>query len=270
VSRPGTLPRWVDSHCHIQDGYLEDPAGPGPVLERAAAAGVGGLVCVGTDPAASRAALALARERGAGRPAIWATAGLHPHEAAAGVDETLSLLEEAKGGAPGLVAVGECGLDFHYDRSPRPQQLEAFAAQIRCARRLDLALVVHTRSAFEETAALLATEGLPERTVIHCFTGGPDEARRFLDLGCYLSFSGIVTFKGVDEVREAARRCPTDRLLVETDSPFLAPAPRRGQRNEPALVALVGEAVAELRGVPAAALAEATSENAARAFRLEL
>ena len=160
---------------------------------------------------------------------VWATAGVHPHDAEGGLDGLEALL-----GRPEVVAVGECGLDFHYDHSPRDVQREVFAAQVAPGPRPPaLPLVVHTREAWDETFAVLEGEGVPERTVIHCFTGGPDEARRCLDLGAHLSFSGIVTFKGAPEVREAAALCPLDRLLVETDAPYLAPVPHRGRPNRP-------------------------------------
>jgi TatD DNase family protein len=169
-----------------------------------------------------------------------------------------------------LVAVGESGLDYHYDHSPRGIQREAFAAQVALAREHELALVVHTREAWDDTLVILEAEGVPERTVFHCFTGGPAEARRCLDLGCFLSFSGIATFKGAGEVREAAALCPADRLLVETDSPFLAPVPHRGRPNEPALVPLVGAAVAEARGEAPEDVASSSWAAAAAAFDLPL
>ena len=148
-----------------------------------------------------------------------------------------------------MLAVGECGLDYHYDHSPRAVQRTAFAAQIHLAHERDLPLVIHTRDAWDDTFDDPATvEGVRERTIFHCFTGGPAEADRCLDLGAFLSFSGIVTFKSAAEVRDAARRCPADRLLIETDSPYLAPVPHRGRPNQPAYVRHVGEYVATLRG----------------------
>ena len=166
------------------------------------------------------------------------------------------------------MGIGECGLDYHYDHSPRPVQREAFALQIALAHRHGLALVIHTREAWDDTFELLGAEGVPERTIVHCFTGGPDEARRCLDLGASLSFSGVVTFKNAADVREAVALCPLDRLLVETDSPFLTPVPHRGTPNEPARVPLVGAAVAKVKGLEAAEVAEASTANARRAFRI--
>jgi TatD DNase family protein len=164
--------------------------------------------------------------------------------------------------------VGECGLDYHYDHSPRDVQRDVFAAQVALAHAHDLALVIHTREAWDDTLAILEAEGVPERTVFHCFSGGPVEARRCLDLGAHLSFSGIVSFPSADDLRAAAAACPAERLLVETDSPYLAPLPHRGKRNQPAWVTLVGEAVAAARGEPAEAVAEATWRNAEAVYRL--
>jgi TatD DNase family protein len=180
-----------------------------------------------------------------------------------GVDSIVGLLDRPK-----VVAVGECGLDYHYDHSPRPMQREAFAAQVRLALERDLALVIHTREAWEDTWAILRQEGVPDRTVFHCFTGGGEEARVCLDLGAYLSFSGIVTFRRADDIRDAARLCPLDRLLVETDAPYLAPEPYRGRTNTPANVALVGAEVARVKAVPVERVAEATWQNAEQALRL--
>ena len=146
-----------------------------------------------------------------------------------------------------VIAVGECGLDYYYDHSPRAEQREAFAAQIHLANERSLPLVVHTRDAWAETFDILDAVGVPERTIFHCFTGGPDEARQCIERGAYLSFSGIVTFKTATELHEAARRCPPDRILAETDSPYLAPMPHRGRTNQPAYVVHVVEALADLR-----------------------
>jgi TatD DNase family protein len=218
------------------------------------------MITVGCDVAQSTAYVAVAAAQ-AGR--VWATAGVHPHEARLGIDGLEALL--AAGGA---IAVGECGLDFHYDHSPRPVQRDVFVAQIGLAHAFDLPLVIHTREAWTETFEILAAEGVPEATVFHCFTGGPAEARRCLDLGAHLSFSGIVSFPAAEELREAAALCPADRLLVETDSPYLAPVPHRGQKNRPAWVPVVGAAVAGARGEPVAAVAETTWANAERVYRL--
>jgi TatD DNase family protein len=247
---------WCDSHCHIPyDGVGVE------AIVRARAAGVTRLITVGTDAEQSMAALQVAADH----DGVWATVGLHPHEASRGVESVEPLLA----GQPKLVAVGECGLDYHYDFSPRPAQRDAFAAQVALARSHGLALVVHTREAWEDTFAILRSEGVPPRTVFHCFTGGPAEARACLQLGAWLSFSGIVTFKNAEDVREATVLCPLDRLLIETDSPYLAPVPHRGRQNSPAFVPLVGAAVAAAKGLDVAEVESASWEAAAEVFGLD-
>ena len=176
----------------------------------------------------------------------------------------------AEDGSIGPIAVGECGLDYHYDHSPRADQRTAFAAQIALAHELGLPLVIHTREAWVDTFDLLDAGGVPARTIFHCFTGGPDEASACLERGAYLSFSGIVTFKAAADVQAAAAATPLDRMLVETDSPYLAPVPHRGRRNQPAFVPFVGARLAELLGVDPAAVRDATAANAHAAFDLPL
>ncbi len=248
---------WTDNHCHLDDERLE--GGAAAVIAAARAAGVDRMITIGTDAIRSRMALDIA----AAHDGVWATVGLHPHDAKEGVDTIVELLRE-----PGVVAVGECGLDYHYDNSPRDVQRAAFAAQIALANARDLALVIHTREAWDDTFDLLRAEGVPARTVFHCFSGGRDEAARCLDLGAFLSFSGIITFPKAPEVREAAALCPIDRLLVETDAPYLTPVPHRGKPNQPAFVPLVGAAVAEVKGVEVDAVAEASSAAATAVFGL--
>ena len=250
---------WFDNHCHVDDDRI--PGGTAGALAAAREAGVTGFITVGTDAARSEAAIAVA----AAHDDVWATVGLHPHDAVNGVESIIPLLDGSK-----VVAVGECGLDYHYDHSPRPVQREAFAAQIALAHTRQLPLVIHTRSAWDDTFAVLAAEGVPASTIFHCFTGGPEEARRCLDLGAFLSFSGIVTFKTADDVRAAAALCPADRLLVETDAPYLAPIPHRGKRNQPAFVPIVGAALAAVRGVNVTEIEDDTRANAWVAFRLHL
>jgi TatD DNase family protein len=247
---------WADSHCHIP--YEGVGAG---VIDEARAAGVTRLITVGTSAAASVACVEVARRY----HGVWATIGLHPHDAVEGVDGVSRLLADPD---PVVVGVGECGLDYHYDHSPRPVQRQVFAAQIGLAADLNLTLVVHTREAWDDTFDILTSEGPPARWVLHCFTGGPVEAERGLDMGAMLSFSGIVTFKSAGEVRAAARLCPLDRLLVETDTPYLAPVPYRGRPNHPALVPVVGDAVAAARGVAAGLVEDATWANTAAVFGL--
>ena len=246
---------WADSHCHLQyEGITGD------ALAEAAAAGVGRIICVGTDSPQSEKAIEVAR---AHPGTVWATVGLHPHDASQGVAGIVHLLR-----SPEVVAVGECGLDYHYDHSPREVQREAFAAQVALAHEHGLALVIHTREAWDDTFAILRAEGAPERTVFHCFTGGPTEARLCLDLGASLSFSGIVTFKTAGDVRDAAALAPLDRMLVETDAPYLTPVPHRGTPNQPAYVTLVGAALASVKGVPIEEIERATWDNTAALFGL--
>lgn len=246
---------WIDNHCHL-DGEDDVDA----VVADARAAGVVALVTVGTDVGRSRTCVELAR----GRDGVWATAGVHPHDADGGTDGLEELVIAGRDEGV-LVAVGECGLDYHYDHSPRPVQRRVFAEQVGLAHRTGLPLVIHTREAWDDTFDVLASEGVPSRTVFHCFTGGPAEAERSLAVGALLSVSGIATFPGAPELREAVAAAPLDRLMVETDSPYLAPVPHRGRRNRPALVARVGEEVAALQARPVDEVAAATTATA-RAF----
>ena len=249
---------WTDSHCHLaMDAFDGDRAEVG---DRAEAAGVLRLVVVGTNPTDWRACADLARS-----PARRATAGVHPHEASCWGPETRSALEEALSD-PAVSAVGEIGLDYHYDLSPHAIQRQAFAEQLAMASERGLPVVVHSREAFEDTQALLADHRRNLRGVIHCFTYGPPEAEVFLTLGLHVSFSGIVTFPSAPLIREAALLTPWERLLVETDAPYLAPAPHRGKRCEPAHVAVVGRFIAALKGLDGEEAAKRTSENAAGLF----
>ena len=256
---------WTDAHCHLQDRYLSErevAVSSADALARARAAGVGRVVVIGTDAVSSAEALAITDL--SGEVEIFATVGLHPHDALQDVEEIVAL---ARRGHPRLVGVGECGLDYFYEHSAREAQRRTFARQVQLAHELDLALVIHSRDAFDDLFEVLDAEGVPPRTVIHCFTGTPDEAVACLERGCDISFSGVVTFKNAQGVRDAARLVPLDRLHVETDSPFLAPVPHRGQPNEPAWVAVVGEFLAELRGEEVDVVRRATSQNTARLFK---
>ena len=245
---------FVDSHCHLDDTR---GASVDDVIAAARAAGVTTMISVGCDAATSRAAIEVA----AANDGVFATVGLHPHEARHGVETILELLDR-----PEVIAVGEAGLDYYYDHSPRDAQRVAFATQIQLAHERGLPLVVHTRDAWDDTFDVLRAEGVPERTVFHCFTGGPDEARRCLDLGAFLSFSGIVTFASATGVHEAARLCPLERMLAETDSPYLAPVPHRGRTNQPAYVTHVAQRLADLRDLPLEVVRAATTEAACLAF----
>jgi TatD DNase family protein len=233
------------------------------VLERARAAGVETMLVVGgvDEDQGHRRALAVAEKYG-----LPASAGVHPHEARlateAVYDELRGLAREKR-----IVAIGEIGLDFHYDHSPRDVQREAFRRQVRLAREVGLPVIVHTREADEETAALLEDEEVRDG-ILHCFTGGEDLARRALALGFFISFSGILAFPRSEVIQKVAREMPLDRLLVETDAPFLAPPPHRGKRNEPAFVVEVARKVAALRGVALPEIARATLDNFRRVVRL--
>lgn len=246
--------RWIDNHCHLELDTLE------ATVAQASAAGVERMIDVGTDAATSIAAISKAEAC----DRVWATVGVHPHEACHGIGGIEDLL-----GFDRVVAVGECGLDYHYNHSPPSDQQAAFAAQIEMAHRHRMPLVIHTRDAWDDTFAVLDVGGVPDRTVFHCFTGGADEAQAALDRGAYLSFSGIVSFPSADDVRAAAELCPLDRLLVETDSPYLAPVPLRGRTNTPANLPLVGETLARVHRVPLEEMAERTWDNAAAVYRLE-
>jgi TatD DNase family protein len=233
------------------------PGGTSGAVAEAAAAGVSGMITVGCDRETSLAAIDAANSH----PGVWATAGLHPHDAVKGVDSIVDLLTAER-----VVAVGEAGLDYFYEHSPRDVQRAAFAAQVQLAHERRLPLVIHSRDAWDDTFDVLIAEGVPERTIFHCFTGGAEEARRCVELGAFVSFSGIVTFKNALPIQEAARTVPVERILVETDSPYLAPVPHRGQSNRPAWVPFVGGCLAELRGLAVDVLAGATSTNARAAF----
>jgi TatD DNase family protein len=252
--------QWCDNHCHLGYG---DTIGAldavRAVVERARAAGVTRMITVGTDRTHSEEQIAIANAF----DDVWATVGLHPHDASNGVDTIIDLFDR-----PRVVAVGECGLDYHYDHSPRDVQRRAFAAQIDLAHARALPLVIHTREAWDDTFAILDAHGMPSTTIFHCFTGDAMQARSCLDRGAYLSFSGIVTFKTATDVREAAALCPVDRLLIETDSPYLAPVPHRGRRNEPAYLPLVGACLAEVRHTAVEDLAYHSFFNATVAFHL--
>ncbi|CAB4590958.1 unannotated protein [freshwater metagenome] len=257
---------WTDTHCHLDDDrYRGDGdgdsrrelGGTNGVLDRAREAGVSRFINVGCDRDSSLRAIDIANAN----VDVWASVGLHPHEAVHGVDSIRDLFD-----SPRVVAVGEAGLDYYYDHSPRETQHVAFARQIELANDLDLPLIIHTRDAWDDTFSVLAEVGVPSSVVFHCFTGGPTEARRCLDIGARLSFSGIVTFKTAVDVADAARICPLDRILVETDSPYLAPVPHRGRVNQPSNVAVVGTFIADMRSIAVDEFARITTRNARIAF----
>ncbi|HEY5095064.1 MAG TPA: TatD family hydrolase [Candidatus Eremiobacteraceae bacterium] len=254
----------VDTHAHLDgDAYAADLDA---VLARALDAGVSHIVSAGQDQATSSATLALV----ASHDNVAAAVGVHPHEAKGAGD--LAWLEELAR-KPGVVAVGEMGLDYHYDFSPREEQKDVFARQLDLAGRLDLPAIIHCREAEEDVAAALRAHfDRSRRAVIHCWTGGYDAAMAFIsEFDVYLGLGGAVTFKSAADLHDAAARLPLDRLVLETDCPFMTPAPHRGKRNEPAFAALTCRRVAELRGVSEDEIAERTTSNAQRLFpRLRL
>jgi TatD DNase family protein len=254
----------VDSHCHLDfEDFRDDlPA----ILERARAANLVRMVCVGSggDLATAERAVALAGRE----PDVFAAIGIHPHDAEKLQPELWPALE-ALAKQERVVGIGETGLDYFYDHSARPVQREVFARFLGLAYAVKRPVICHVRDAHDDAITVLRAGPLPEPGgVIHCFSGKVDDARRYLDLGLYLSFSGVLTFKKADEIRAAAAYAPEDRILVETDAPYLAPVPHRGQRNEPAYVVKTLEALANVRGVSLARAAEATTANAFRLFDL--
>jgi TatD DNase family protein len=256
-------PCLVDTHCHLDPSYF--PSGSADVIARAEAAGVSGFVVVGVgkDLAPARAAVALAKERPG---QVAAVVGVHPHDASVLTDAMLQELA-LLAADPAVVAVGEIGLDYHYDYSPRPTQRAVFARMIALAREVHKPIVIHTREAPADTLAVLEAESARDvGGVFHCFSEDLSFATAALELGFDLSFSGILTFKAAHTVHEVAAWAPADRVLVETDSPYLAPIPHRGKPCEPAYVVYTARRLAELRGVSFEEIARTTTENVERRF----
>lgn len=256
----------VDSHCHLDDAAFDEDRGK--VLERAREAGVGLMLAIGTGsgPPDLKAAIRLADLY---RP-VYATVGIHPHDAQKADVASLDRLAELCG-HPKVVAVGEIGLDYHYDNSPRERQREVFVDQVQIARQAGKPIVIHTRDAWEDTMELLSTHWRPGGLsgIMHCFSGDAGQARESLDLGLLISFAGVVTFRRAEELREAAAAVPLDRLLVETDAPYLTPEPHRKiRRNEPCYVVETARRVAEVRGARYEDLAAATTRNFCTLFDL--
>ena len=247
---------FVDSHCHLNyKGLIEQQS---EVLARARESGVSAMLNISTREREWDEVIGLAEQE----PDVWASVGIHPHEADQHVGMDCAKLV-AKSAHPRVVAIGETGLDYYYDKSDRAQQCTGFREHIKASRETGLPIIIHTRDAEADTASIL-TEEMRERAftgVIHCFTASADFARIALDLGLYISLSGIVTFKNAKDIQDVARWLPADRLLVETDAPFLAPIPHRGRTGEPAFVADTARFVAQLRDVSAETLAQQTSDN---------
>ena len=252
----------IDSHCHLDnEQFAEDREA---VIERALAAGVEHMVAIGSGdgPPDLEAGIRLADRY----PFIYATIGVHPHDASQATAETYRQLRELMA-HPKVIAMGEMGLDYHYDHSPRDVQRDVFVEQMRIARDARKPIVIHTRSAWADTITLLrehwaAPDGKPQLGgILHCFSEGPREAEEALEIGFHISFAGIVTFPKATAIQEAARIVPAGRLLIETDAPYLAPVPKRGKRNEPAYVVETARKLAELRGVTLEEIAQTTSDN---------
>ncbi|MCK4600897.1 MAG: TatD family hydrolase, partial [Phycisphaerae bacterium] len=237
------------------------------VLARARLAGVVGIVCATANADESEAAMALAHKH----KGLWCMAGVHPHDAKDADEHYLDRLDRLAGDSKN-VAIGETGLDYHYNLSPPADQRRVFAAQLALAKRLGKPAVIHTREAFDDTLAILGESGADtSRVLFHSFTEGPAQARKVLDAGAMISFSGIATFKNAQEIRRAAKLVPDERILIETDSPYLSPEPvRRAKTNEPANVIHVAARLAAVRGTTPEAFAELTAANAARFFHLDI
>ncbi len=251
----------IDSHCHLNyEGLVERRD---EVLEAARARGIGGFLNISTRQREWNDVISVAERN----TDVWATVGVHPHEADSHPDLGSAALVEAAS-HPSVIAIGECGLDYYYDKSDRAAQRERFRAHIEAARSSGLPLVIHTREAESDTAEMLeeAVRQGGVTGVLHCFTGSAELARKGLDIGFYVSLSGIVTFRNAQDLQDTAKWLPADRMLVETDSPFLAPVPHRGKPCEPAFVADTAAFVAQLRGESIEQLAEATTGNFFRLF----
>ena len=251
------MPKLIDSHCHLDEArFAEDVEA---VVDRARAAGVEFIMTIGTGdgPPDMEGAIRLAERF----DCVFATVGVHPHDASKAGPETLKHLEQLAR-HPKVLAVGEIGLDYHYFNSPREVQRDMFLAQMDIAARVAKPIVIHTREAWADTFTSLEHRWAPERGgIMHCFSGGAAEAERSLALGFHLSFAGMLTYPKALEIQQAARATPSDRLLVETDAPYLAPVPFRGKRNEPAHVVFTARKLAELRGEEFDIVAQTTSQN---------
>jgi TatD DNase family protein len=264
-------PPLIDSHCHLEAKDFRAPDGTDErdtIVARAEAAGVGAFVCIGSGGSLQEVENAIAWAEKS--PRIWAAIGIHPHDAARMDEPTFTRIAELAR-HPRVVAVGETGLDYHYDHSPRDVQAKVFARFLQLAASIHKPVTLHIREAHEDARAIYAAEA--DRSlggIVHCFTGTPEDADAWLQLGLHISFSGILTFKSAAPIQAAAKNVPAERILVETDCPYLAPIPHRGKRNEPAFVVHTAAKLAELRGVTPGEIARQTSENTARLLGLSL
>lgn len=251
---------YIDTHCHLE---MVEGEFPRAVVERALDAGVDTLLTVGVDLASSAECVQTA----GAVPAVWAVVGIHPHNAIEATDAVIGRLAQLAT-HPRVVGIGETGLDYYRDHSPRAQQRAAFRAHIDLAKQLGKALVIHCRDAHADVLEVLDGDGAPDRVVFHCFSGDADFARRCAAHGWYMSFSGTVTFRNAPDLRDAAAAVPPELLLTETDAPYLSPHPHRGQTNEPSRVPLIAGTLAELHDMTAEQMGQLTSANARRAFAL--
>ena len=251
---------WFDSHCHLHICEEERPVAD--VIAEARAAGVERMVTVGIDPGSNDRSFELAATEG-----VWAAVGIHPNSSS-GWDGSAMARVKALASDQRVVAIGESGLDFYRDYAPREDQEAAFEAHIALSKELEKSLIIHTRDSIEETLGVLERVGPPQRVIFHCWSGGPVDLRRALDLGAYISFAGNVSFSNAQDLRDVAALVERDRLLVETDSPYLSPVPFRGKPNSPARVVHVGAAVADVLGISSEDLAERTTQNAVEVFQL--
>lgn len=249
----------IDTHTHLNDSKYDSDLDE--VVSRARASGVERMVVCGSDLASSRRAVEIA----AGYDGVYATVGVHPHDAKTFDADAIKALSELAA-RDKVIAIGEIGLDFHYDFSPRRDQTAAFESQLALAHQLGMPVVVHSREAHSETVSVLKTAGNPLGGVFHCFSEDIKAAEQVLDMGFYIGIDGPVTFKTSDELRRVVEFCPLERLLIETDCPYLAPVPHRGKRNEPAYLGLVCDAVARLKAISRETAAQATTQNALRLF----
>ena len=250
---------WIDSHCHL-DSFNERAT---DIARDAFQSGVGAIVTIGTDLPSSITAAELASRL----DDVWAAVGIHPHDASSFDASALAALHELASQEK-VVAIGETGLDYYRNLSPRDAQWNAFIEQIELAKELDLALVIHVRNAYEDVFELLQRNGPPARLVFHCFSGTVEDLEVAIDLGGYISFAGNVSFKNAQPLRDAAKACPLEKLLVETDSPYLAPEPKRGKENSPSFLPYIGDALARAIGRTVEEVCEATTQNAMSVFQL--
>jgi TatD DNase family protein len=252
---------WYDTHCHVSSKKFDEDRAE--VLERARKGDIALMIDIGCEIPSWQPSLDLAHKH----EDVYCSLGLHPHEAKDWNESQAQVLKTLLQSSEKVAAIGEMGLDYHYNYSPEAKQVEVFHAQLEMAEELGLPAVFHIREAHCQAALILA-EHKNVRGIVHCFTGNAAEAQRYLDLGHAISFSGIVTFKKATDIHEAAQLCPLDQILVETDSPYLAPVPKRGRRNEPSYVAHTGAFIAKLRGIEEEEFARITRENTRRIFRI--